>query len=232
MKITTKFFISSSIVGLLIGATQRGFAQHYANLTPESNNNPIKVKKAIVSFGFFSPLNHHISFGFDKLVGTNLILSTQAGIIGPGITQNSNSSGGGFIEAGPKLFFSPDWLMDGMHRYNAMQGGYFKPEIAISVFSQADQTYSYTNYNYTSQTNNQTYTGLALILNFGKQWIFANSFALDMYVGVGYSLSSLTSGSNVPNNASETPTNYFCYLTSGSGFPLAFSAGINLGVPF
>jgi len=191
-----------------------------------------KIKKRIISFGFFSPLNRHISFGYDQLIGDDLVFTSQVGIIGPGITNTSTYAydqqpGGAFVEAGVKLFFSPDFVTDGMHRYNTMQGGYFKPQIIVSSF---DLTNYSTNYGYYPYYNHQTnstrvnYTGAAFMLNFGKQWMFAGSVTLDMYVGVGYSINA--------QSKTDYIANYYSYLSTGSTLPLAFSAGINLGVPF
>ena len=228
-----KLLVGYSIIGLCALLPAKGFSQHYADLTPNDGKNISvkKVKKSIVSFGFFSPLNQHISFGYDQIIGTDLILSSQIGIIGPGITQNSNSTKGGFLEIGPKLFFSPTWTMDGMRRMNAMQGGYFKPEIVVSAFSQSN-TYYY--YPQPPAANSTTYTGIALILNIGHQWIFANSFALDMYFGIGYNVSAYNSSGTRSNgfNTEDNGGDYYSYETLGTASPLAFSAGVNLGVPF
>src|SRR5271154_1591536 len=50
----------------------------------------IKIPKTnIISFGFFSPVNQHISFGYDREMGDGMILAFQAGIIGPGFNNNS-----------------------------------------------------------------------------------------------------------------------------------------------
>jgi len=227
-----KVIVGCSIIGLCMLLPGKGFSQHYADLTPgDKNVTTKKVKKSIISFGFFSPLNQHISFGYDQLLGTDIILSSQIGIIGPGVTQTSNPSKGGFLEIGPKLFFSPTWTMDGMRRVNAMQGGYFKPEIVVSAFSQSNTYYSY--YPPTPTTASTTYTGIALILNLGHQWILANSFALDMYFGIGYNISAYNSSGTRSNfNNEDNGGNYYSYETVGTGFPLAFSAGVNLGVPF
>jgi len=232
MKKYNKFIISCSILSLSVLSSQRVFSQHYEGLTPDKTSDKnnttttTKVKKSILNFGFFSPLNHHLSFGYDQLVGTSLILSSQVGIIGPGFNQMANPSQGAFVEVGPKFFFSPDWIMDGMRRFNAMQGAYFKPELVISVFSQSYTSYNFYNY---GPSGNQSYTGVALMLNFGRQWIFANSFVLDMYIGIGYDLTSDNS-SNINNE--PTSDNYFSYISFGSSFPLAISGGINLGIPF
>jgi len=223
--------IGCSIIGLFMLFSGKCFSQHYADLAPgDKTATTKKVKKSIVSFGFFSPLNQHISFGYDQLLGTDIILSSQIGIIGPGVTQTTNPSKGGFLEIGPKLFFSPTWTMDGMRRMNAMQGGYFKPEIVVSAFSQSN---IYIYYPQPPTTSSTTYTGIAIILNLGHQWIFANSFALDMYFGIGYNISAYNSsgtGNNFNNEANGG--NYYSYETGGSSFPLAFAAGLNLGVPF
>lgn len=222
------------ILSLLVLVATFTFAQVPGYVAPNHDsaaNQAKQVKKAIVSFGFFSPLNRHISFGFDQLVGSNMVFTGQLGIIGPGVTNSysDNNPRGAFIEGGMKLFFSPDYIIVGMHRYNAMQGGYFKPQVVVSVFSENRYSYLYnpnTNNSYNTTTA-QTYTGVALMLNFGKQWIIGNIFALDMYVGVGY---NLTSNNNNTVNSEPEGDDYFSYLITGSDFPLAFSAGLNLGI--
>jgi len=185
-----------------------------------------KIKKRVISFGFFSLLNQHVSFGYDQLLGTDMVFSSQVGIIGPGITNNntyaySQKPTGAFAEAGFKLFFSPDFVTDGTHRYNTMQGGYFKPQVVLSSFNLTTTT---SGYNQVPVSNTVNYTGLAILLNFGKQWILAGSVTLDMYVGIGYSV-------NAQSNI-DIIYNYYSYESTGSALPLAFSAGLNLGVPF
>ena len=237
MKTYIKLFIGCTAFILVMMLPQKGISQHYANLSPGDNNqNSKKLKKSIISFGFFSPLNRHVSFQYDQLIGTDLILSSQLGIIGPGVTQTNYPAKGFFLEVGPKLFFSPTWIMDGMRRMNAMQGGYFKPEIIISTFS---QSYSYYYYSYQGGgtiTQSHPYTGVALMLNIGHQWVMANSFSIDMYFGMGYNVSSFNTSGTLNNNYTYNNEpynyNYYSYLTTGPDFPLAFSAGINIGVPF
>lgn len=174
----------------------------------------MKLKKRIISLGFFSPLNHHISFGYDQLMGTDIVFTGQFGIIEPELNvlgaSYANGPRGAFGEAGVKLFFSPNFVTIGTMRYNSMQGGYFKPQIVVSGFS--DQFNSY--------------TGAALLLNLGKQWVFANIITLDMYAGIGYSVDS--------SNGYYEAGNYYSYLSTGvqNKTGLAFSAGLNIGVLF
>lgn len=182
-----------------------------------------KIKKHIISFGFFSPLNQHISFGYDQLLGTDFVFTSQLGIIGPGITNSAYTGKpvGAFGEVGAKLFFAPDFVTDGLLRYNRMQGTYFKPQIIISSFNYTSYFYNYTTGNQTSITN---YTGVALMLNIGRQWILANSVTLDIYAGVGYAINS--------DQNTDFTGNYYSYESGGPSFPIAGCAGLNLGVPF
>lgn len=231
MRASTKLLTGFILLAAFQLLTNKSDAQHYANLSPDGSNNTTnttskKVKKSIVSFGFFSPLNQHISIGYDQLIGTDLILSTELGLIGPGFATSAAPPSGGFVEVGTKLFFSPTWSTDGMRRVNAMQGGYFKPQVVVSVFSDQSSSYLYAN---------RTYTGVGLILNIGHQWILSNSFALDMYFGIGYNLSYLNNSGGLNNSFSTNEPssgNYYSYTTLGSTSPIAFSAGVNLGVPF
>ncbi|HSY75984.1 MAG TPA: hypothetical protein VK890_03960 [Bacteroidia bacterium] len=193
----------------------------------------MKIKRRIISFGFFSPVNQHISFGYDQLLGTDIVFTSQVGIIGPGINPSASASYpgsyvskplGGFVEVGAKLFFAPDFVTDGLLRYNSMQGLYFKPQVAISVFNLTQTSYGY-NYGYYTppQTTVTNYSGLALILNLGKQWILAHAISLDIYGGIGYSL-------NTADNNFDRITNYYSY--EGSAGSIVFTGGVNIGVPF
>src|SRR6185312_7416868 len=210
-------------------------AQDYAKPTPPANTSDgphdyskdpynERPKVRIISFGFFSPLVNHLSFGYDQILGTDLILSTQIGIIGVGVgnqntTYSSTSEAGAFVEAGVKLFFSPEFVTDSKYiRYNKMQGGYFKPLLVFSSFNE-QQTSVTPPWNGGPQrvTNSATHTGSALLICFGKQWILANVLSLDMYAGMGYGLFS-------DQNSTGT---YYSYLQSDTRVPLAFTAGLN-----
>ncbi len=195
-----------------------------------------KLHKHIISFGFFSLLNQHISFGYDQLLGNDMVLTTQLGIIGPSANAGNytanGSPAGAFIEGGVKLFFAPDFVTVGTTRYNSMQGYYFKPQISISSFNLTQTTntpyYNYPPYTTTPSTTITNYTGIALMLSLGKQWILAHSVSLDVYAGIGYTIGG-SSGNN------DAPSNYYSFESTGAGSGgagIAVSAGLNLGVPF
>lgn len=191
----------------------------------------------MISYGFFSPLNQHISLEFDRLVTDNMMIAIQGGIITPGLTQsneNANSlsngnnlQGGGYVEAGIKLFFNPDYNWDGKRGYCVMQGMYIKPQLILSMFTNtATNIYdSYYIYPPPSVTTQYSYTGFAMFINLGGQWIIARTIVIDIYGGVGC---NYTNG----NPTAPAINNYYSYLTFSSDFPLAVQGGINIGVPF
>ena len=149
------------------------------------------VKKNIFSFGFFSPTNHHLSFGYDRIIGGDILFTAQAGYIGLiGIPPNESLTGG-FVEAGIKLFFHPDYMMVGMKRYNAIQGGYLKPLIAFSGY----QKKAIDPPGYPTLTFN--YQGLAIMLCLGRQWVLSHNFLFDMYAGAGYMIYPSTAKINI-----------------------------------
>jgi hypothetical protein len=206
-----------------------------ADKKPDINN--IIPRKNIISFGFFSPVNGHLSFGYDRLIGQEIVFTGQAGYIGWGYgIPPDETLQGGFLEAGIKLYFHPDYIIEGMRRYNSMQGMYFKPELIGSAFQETDKN----NYFWMGggpppppPSYTYKYGGLAVILNIGEQWIFGRYFSLDVYAGMGYLLAPVAA-----TNSTNEPTtgNYygFEFVPTGgpASIPLVFTGGANLGVPF
>lgn len=234
MKNTTRFFVLVLVVlgfGAYAQTPESMFMPPPGQLPAEPTDyskmvQAQKVKKHILSFGFFSAANRHLSLGYDKLFGTDMVFTCQLGIIGPGVNTNdvinAENPTGAFAEAGVKFFFSPDYVTQGTTRYNSMQGTYFKPEVVVSGYQIFVPNYSSA---YTIPGENvEQFTGTAIILNIGKQWIMANEISLDVYAGIGYAL-------NIANR-NESSTNYYSYIAIGGTSGLALSAGLNLGVPF
>ena len=237
MKPTSLFKKSFAVSSVALCFASAAFAQQYVPTNVVVKNaDSLKArtthKNTVISFGFLSPLNHHISFGYDQLIHGDKVLSTQLGIIGIGINQQqynySYNPVGAFIEAGLKFYTHPDYYYDGMHRFNTMQGFYIKPQLVVSVFSQQYNYYSgtYPTGTYTNSTG--TATAYAAILNFGKQWVIDN-FAIDLYIGVGYYGTAISGAPSGTLN--EYVDNAYSFTGLGeSGTPLAFTAGINLGI--
>ena len=188
------------------------------------------VKTKIVKVDFFSPITGNLAFSYEQVLMNNITIEGNIGIIGLSFIDDPYKGKGLFIKAGPRLYFSPDYTMDGMKRYNDFQGGYFKPEIVYSGFG-FDYEYYNSSYQYTKGRGVNNSVGL--ILNFGRQWVLAKIISLDIYGGIGYS-KSWEKIDQHPVNALPYSDEYFApYKYShveAYPVPLGLSAGFNIGV--
>jgi hypothetical protein len=189
------------------------------------NISPADIKKRIISFEFFSPLNHHIAFGYEQVIKNQISLTGEIGIIGLGLTTDERASKGFFLKAGPKIYFSPDWMMDGMYRFNNMQGVYFLPQIILTYFNSVD---SYDSWFYQASPAKTSTFSYALMLNLGKQWVLAHVVSLDLHFGVGYGGNSYSGNSDF---FSFNTYRQYSHVGGTNSEPFAMSAGITIGVP-
>ena len=195
--------------------------------------NPPIEKTRIIKTDFFAPITGNLSFGYEQVLKNSITLDGEIGIIGVGFIDDNLHPAGIFLKMGPKLYFSPDYTFDGMHRFNDLQGAYFKPEIIYSGFA---FDYDHLNQSGSAITNDRgTNHSFALMLNFGKQWILAKVVSLEMYAGIGYGGSIVNApgaygyGSYSLNENDMIPYKY-SHLQTGSQVPLAFDAGLNIGI--
>ena len=197
----------------------------HANHNVNRNTSPGNIKKRIISFEFFSPLNHNMAFGYEQVIKNQISLAGEIAIIGPGLTSDERASKGFFLKAGPKIYFSPDWMMDGMYRFNDMQGAYLQPQIVLTYFNSVDTYDSGLSPSYEAKTNTFAY---ALLLNLGKQWVLAHVISLDLHFGIGYGGNSYSGDNDV---FSFNTYKHYSHMGGTNTEPFAMSAGITIGVP-
>lgn len=197
-----------------------------------SMNSVPAAKKRVVSFSFFAPMNHHVSFNYEQVLAPQASVTGSIGIIGPGLTDNYRQSTGMILKVGTRLYTSPDWMTDGMHRYNNLQGNYFEPQFIFSEFNSRD-TYSIYDYlNGTSTSFEQILhtNAWALMLNFGHQKVFANVVTLDTYCGIGYGGHAVNQVSGITSYDYSTEGNHYSHVGGLNEFPIAFNCGLNIGI--
>lgn len=172
---------------------------------------------------FISPLTGNLTFAWEHSIKPGHSYELSLGIIGAGVNINEDDHGGVFVKAGYKFIRSPDFYMRGMRYAHVLKGSYIKPEIQLGFYTTDESEYYY-DYNYYSGSYTKhedvgVLTG-ALLLNIGKQWVYDNSFLMDMYVGIGYGFDT-------------NPYNYGDYHYSFSlpdeDVPFAITAGLKLG---
>lgn len=176
------------------------------------NADTVNIKKRIISFAFFAPMNSHLEFDYEQVIKNKISFVGALGIIGPGIDLEQVNPGGVYFKAGTKFYFSPDYMLNGMYRYNNLQGAYFKPEIIISAFSSSPSAIFYD-----SSPDRSSTAAIAFMLNYGKQWVIQNSVSFDWHIGIGYGASSSDVG------------NSYSHVGGVQDIPMAYSVGLTIG---
>jgi hypothetical protein len=194
---------------------------------------PPVIKNRIIKLDFFAPLTGNLTLGYEQPLIKSVTFTGELGIIGASLVPLTNRELGVFMKSGVKLYFSPDYYMDGMKRYNDFQGSYFNPEIIYSGFG-----FDYNSYNQTSgaySTMRGVNNSIALMLQFGKQWVLAKTISIEMYGGIGYGWSSINipgyySGNGVFADLNSQVPDKFSHLQFSNEVPVAIDAGFNIGL--
>ncbi|MDZ4666847.1 MAG: hypothetical protein SGJ00_03080, partial [bacterium] len=222
---------------------QNGTILKFAESDFTDPSNYVNQRKIAIKADMFSILMGTISFGFEKSISPGNSWEAGLGIIG---VTDATSNKGFFLRGGYKFINTPDYMLKGMRYTHILKGAYIKPELALSVYdwAQTGFIYSYTTNTFDINESKYRNTAFALILNFGKQWVFADRFLVDAYVGGGLGVlnENLLSKITYPN---QNGTNYYGYyninessLNRGTGFLIgnntgglgfAFQAGLKLG---
>ena len=181
----------------------------------DQNKNALKV-------GFLSPLFGATSFSFEHSLRPGNSWEATLGIIGLGTNVSDYSSGGLYLKFGYKFIKSPDFYLKGMQYSHILKGAYIRPEVSFSTYnSKEGSNYDY-NGNLISNSSTETNTMFAIMLNFGKQWVFQDRFLIDWFTGVGYGFGDANG---------DNPFHY-AFLGGSSGSSFAITSGLRIGVLF
>jgi len=170
-------------------------------------------KKNVIKGNLFLPISGAMEIGYERSLKPGRSIEGEIGII-YGINNYDEIDGSGvFFKFGYKLIRTPDYYMKGMKYAHILKGAYIKPEIAFSTFS-----YDYPlDYLYDQSDSVTSFAGL---INFGKQVVYSNLFAVDYYIGAGYA-----------TGTSDNIDGYYAFLATGdSSFVL--TGGIRIGFLF
>lgn len=198
------------------------------NLTAQNFTTNTKYKSHVIKTSFFAPLFNHLEFGYEQSLNNKAIFDGSLGIIGVGVGQDTkyDNSAGLYVKSGVKFFFNPDFVVDGLTRYNDFQGTYFEPQLIIGGFSGSYSQDQYDPYYWTylgTKTVDYSVTDWAFNLIIGKQYVLANTLSLNGYGGLGYG------GSTGDHNYSDM---YSHMGGSADSTPLTVTGGVSIGVLF
>lgn len=175
--------------------------------------------KQALKINFLSPLMGSTEIIYERSIKPSKSWETALGIIGLGNDIQDINPRGIYGKFAYKFMRDPDFYMNRMHYSHILKGAYFAPEIAVRYMS-FDNHYYYYYDNNSSEEREDLFT-LALMLKFGKQWVFDDAFLLDIYAGVGYGFGT--------NDYEGLP---YGFIVAPDEFPIAFTSGIRVGWVF
>ncbi len=172
---------------LTVALSSLGFGQEV--------NKRFQDRNFVVKFGLLQPLFNELPFSFEHAFSKNMSYEVTAGLTmsrsGNGIQDNPNFNGGNLGPAlqGRKLgvVFQASFRYYVLNKLNAPSGLYISPEIKFRQFRNDYLVYSEVgqeSFHETTQTRGLNH--LILRFNVGYQFIIKNSFALDLYTGIGF----------------------------------------------
>jgi hypothetical protein len=174
----------------------------------QQNKNCIKVR-------FFSPLYGFTELSYERSLKPGSSLEISAGIIGAGRKTDADPKGMCF-KLGYKFIQNPDFYVKGLRYAHVLKGFYLRPEVAISFYNKTDIDL----FGLINNGRKDNYA-VAVLINVGKQWIFGDFMALDIYLGAGYGISNI-----------KDFNMHYGFTTASREFPLAVNSGFRLGFLF
>lgn len=193
-----------------------------------------------VKINFMSPLFSNTAFTYEKSIKPGRSYELGLAIIGLGIPSTHENLRGMYLRAGYKLISTPDYYVRGMKYAHLLKGGYVKPEIIFGAYGYDGEayqrSYNYTTNQYSSSTisyrSNVTFG--AMMVNFGKQWVYDDAMLFDLYFGLGYGFSAISNNKTLPRGYynDESSGYHYAFVGGENSFPIAFALGLKLGFLF
>lgn len=171
-----------------------------------------------LKINFLSPLAGSTEFTYEQSIKPGKSWEASLGIIGLGLDPQEHDAAGVYGKFAYKFMKSPDFYMHRMHYSHILKGAYFAPEIALRYLKY--DAYNYNYYSYTESTERKEDFAFALTLKFGKQWIFDDSFLVDVFWGLGYGISGNNDGIN------------YGFIAGNEEIPIAVTGGLRVGWVF
>lgn len=161
-----------------------------------------------IKIDFLSPLFCSLEFTFEQSARLGKSWEASLGIIGVGNDFKDQDPFGVYGKFSYKIMLFPESRVDPR---NVLRGIYFAPEINLRTVS----------YDIDDSGDRENQSSMAFMVRFGRQWVFYESFLVDLYGGIGYGFNS--------NDEDQLP--YGFYVASDD-FPIAFSWGLRFGWAF
>jgi len=185
-------------------------------------NNPeyyANQNKRAAKVNFLSPLMGYTELVYEQNIKPGKSWEASLGIIGLGLDSYDQNPAGVFVKCAYKFIRTPDFYMQRMQYSHILKGAYFAPEIALRYME--FDSYEYDYYSGGGSNERKSDFAFALTLKFGKQWVFDDSFLVDLYCGFGYGYS---------DNAEDVLR--YGFVAGNGDIPIAGTAGLRVGWTF
>ena len=164
---------------------------------------------------FFSPLTGNTTLGYESYIKDWLSWEAKVGIIGLGVDNDDLSDYKGFLlKGGPKFKLNPDFVTDDLRGSHLLSGKYIRPEVIFAHYTAESQSFDPS-----LPPVTETFSSLAIIITYGRQYVLGNITTLDYHIGLGYAYDSSKEGRY-----------NFSHSNGASDFPVAISAGLTIGI--
>ncbi len=191
--------------------------------------------KSDLKIDFLAPALNHTTMIYERSVAPGESWETSATIVGLGIkSDNYRTDAGAIFGFGYKLMHAPDFYARGQHYAHILKGGYIRFQGYLGYYTETTANYYY----YSPSSNGKytdRYTVGGLHIQLGKQFVFEDSFVIDIFGGIGYSI--VDYGTDQPQYSSYNSDykgnayNYVFARFSEDSF-LGVSGGIRIGFLF
>jgi hypothetical protein len=176
-------------------------------------------RRKALKISFLEPFTGSTGIYYEHLVKPGRTYELGIGIIGLGFDVDDRNAAGLYLSGGYKFTRTPDYYIPRMRYAHLLKGSYIKPEISIGYYTSNEYSMGYnaiTGFN-TGVQKEKTFL-LGLIVNMGKQWVFDDSFLLDVYWGLGYGFAG-----------SDEGRYHFSFSGGEKEAPIAIKAGLKIG---
>jgi len=181
----------------------------------------INQNKRALKLNFTSPFTGTTELVYEQIIKPGRSWETALGIIGLGFDPQDYNPRGVFGKFAYKFLKDPDFYMQRMHYAHILKGGYIAPELALRYLSFDSYDYYYSNNNYIETSKRKENFALAVMLKFGKQWVFDDTFLVDIFAGIGYGF-----------GGDDYDTLNYGFIVAPDEVPVAFTGGIRIGWAF
>ena len=178
-------------------------------------------KRSAIKTGFLSPLFGHLNFTYERNLKPGRSFETKLGFIGVGKQRDGNANGL-YLTGAYKFYRTPDYYLKGMRYAHLLKGAYVKPELNFGRYSETVTE------GINAQQVKRNITFGALMLNFGKQWVFSDVFLVDFSAGLGYAFDNVDHS----DDFSDLANYHFAFAKAGEDTDFAFSMNLNIGFLF